>query len=88
MTENVTYHKADIGNNMPLVTLYGLGVGALIVGTFIYVFASFQIADSFDVIGPLIGQWAGGALVSAGMLLVAGALVAHAINWQISRSAK
>jgi hypothetical protein len=88
MTDEKAPHKADIGNNLALVTLYGLAIGALIVGVMIVGFASAQVNESYDPSGALAWQAIGAALLNAGFLLVTGALVAHAVNWQIGRSAK
>lgn len=90
MTDDTTppaqLHRVDIGNNPPLVSLYALGGLGLVIGNLIVFFVPASTGNSSDATGNLIWSVLGNGLVTGGLMFLTGALVAHAINWQIGRS--
>lgn len=79
-------HKVDVGNNMPLVSLYILGGAGLVSGNIIVAVTTAGATSTAAASGSLFWMTIGNGLANGGLLFFAGALVAHAINWQIGRS--
>ena len=79
-------HRVDIGNNMALVGLYVAGIGALVLGLVTLGISSALVGSASDPSNALVWQTLGALTTNAGGLLFTGALVAHAVNWQIGRS--
>ncbi|MEP6482591.1 MAG: hypothetical protein ABJA94_11350 [Rhodoglobus sp.] len=79
-------HKVDVGNNMPLASLYILGAAGLVIGNIIVAITAAVATSSAGASGSLFWATIGNGLANGGLLFFVGALVAHAINWQIGRS--
>ncbi len=87
MAADSEHHIAEVGNNLALVSLYLVGGGGTGLGILVFGIATAMADSAYDPSGALAWQGAGGFLVGVGVFFLAGALVAHAINWQIGRSA-
>jgi hypothetical protein len=85
-TTPANLHKVDIGNNPALAWLYILGGSGLVAGNII-VGVNTAVATSSGVAADT-AFWGiiGNSLGTGGLLFLVGALVSHAVNWQIGRS--
>lgn len=85
----MSVREPSVRLNLPLQTLYIVGAFLVVVGVIVIVCASLGAKDfvSLEDIPALAGEFvgfvAGWGIVSFGALVLLGAAVAHAINWQL-----
>ena len=80
-------HAVEVGENTALNALYVIGGLGIALGVLVLGLASHSVTVDSDPSGALAWQAIGGLVLNFSGLTFIGGLVAHAINWQIGRSA-